>query len=279
MSYATRRHAHSSKRGRRHFGVYPSGVDKRSSCNTRVEDGIVGYSPTNNHAAAEQFKTALGGHAASPPDPPSPQEELSCNTTSTQQVAVEKDFDSLLDSAIKQRIFDLAFRGDPSDHSKYRRQLFDGGWRDQTDVWEASTSHRPFDQPAPLIMDVLTLKSVMVLDTDPNQPRASNLSCNAQSDANQHQPAHQNSSLVSATKASAKSNMLDPERHQEQSWPSQHDVFSPPNVVDFIPLSADHPVRAWNLLMHSLPSALQPIIKWNYERSRDTRSRGSFRTG
>ena len=35
---------------------------------------------------------------------------------------------------------------------------------------------------------------------------------------------------------------------------------------DLPPLAIEHPARLWNSLLHSLPSGLQPIVKWDYSR-------------
>jgi hypothetical protein len=36
---------------------------------------------------------------------------------------------------------------------------------------------------------------------------------------------------------------------------------------DLPPLAIEHPARMWNSLIHSLEPCLQPVVKWNYERS------------
>jgi hypothetical protein len=36
---------------------------------------------------------------------------------------------------------------------------------------------------------------------------------------------------------------------------------------DLPPLAIEHPARMWNSLIHSLEPGLQPVVKWNYERS------------
>jgi hypothetical protein len=36
---------------------------------------------------------------------------------------------------------------------------------------------------------------------------------------------------------------------------------------DLPPLAIEHPARMWNSLIHSMEPGLQPVVKWNYERS------------
>jgi len=36
--------------------------------------------------------------------------------------------------------------------------------------------------------------------------------------------------------------------------------------ADLPPLAVEHPARAWNSMLHSLGSNLQPVVKWEYER-------------
>lgn len=34
---------------------------------------------------------------------------------------------------------------------------------------------------------------------------------------------------------------------------------------DLPPTAAQHPTRIWNVMLHSLPAELQPIVKWEYD--------------
>jgi hypothetical protein len=35
--------------------------------------------------------------------------------------------------------------------------------------------------------------------------------------------------------------------------------------ADLPPLAIEHPARVWNVLIHSLPAELQPVIKWTWD--------------
>ena len=57
----------------------------------------------------------------------------------------------------------------------------------------------------------------------------------------------------------ARNNPFEYQVPSAQSFPAQGS--------DWSPLAVEHPSRKWNNLIHSLTPDLQPVIKWDYEKT------------
>lgn len=221
--------------------------------------GILGRSQGENLAAAKTLKWVMSeegepGTASGAEKEDPPQVRLDSGPQ-------DNDIEHLFERAVKQRLLHIAFNGNHLDHSKYRRELFDGGWRDQTELWKVTNTHRPILQRAPLVMDRSTLKSIMVLDTDDVELDALFPSRLTEPDLRLLRSLDVTDSPAKGAAPQLSSNIT------EQQAPTT-DPFDMPRLLNFKPLANEELWQTWKTWLHLFSPEFHPIIKWDYEWSR-----------
>jgi len=233
-------------------------ADARPAASTFSSSSIISHSSTDNLATAKTLKALLEAEETSTYD-------LAVEPPLIHAIDLPENHDilcmeQLFNTATKRRFTEIASR-DPHDHSKYRRVVFEGGWRDQLDVWEQSDSHRPRLPTAPLVLNRYTLASILRLGEV------------EMGETNEGGEAGDMGDIVQPNVKLASASAPLPHHTRPASTAGDRQsvlqcngttyVSASPRLISFTPLAINHPVRVWDEMLASLGPDTAPLVKWN----------------